>query len=57
MDEEKLDKLRAAQNKALNEDFDLEFKQMISVYVLIITLFDLYFRKVLMNRKKALQTR
>ena len=31
IDEEKLDKLRADQNKVIQEDFDIEFKQMISV--------------------------
>lgn len=31
-DEEKLDKLRADQIKSLPDDFELEFKQMISVF-------------------------
>lgn len=35
MDEEKLDKLRADQNKVLNDNFDLQFKQMLSVFIIL----------------------
>lgn len=55
IDEEKLDKLRADQNKGLSDDFESEYKQMINVpFIFSLRLSVIFFKESIDESKKSI---